>query len=36
MLVSPDQIDATLDALFALGYSEHFLAPRMAESGTWS
>jgi len=33
IMVSPDQIDATLDALFALGYSEHFLAP--PDGGKW-
>ena len=27
IMVLPDQIEATLDALFALGYSEHFLTP---------
>jgi hypothetical protein len=27
IMVWPDQIEATLDALFALGYSEHFLTP---------
>jgi hypothetical protein len=27
IMVWPDQIEATLDALFALGYGEHFLTP---------
>jgi hypothetical protein len=31
IMVLPDQIDATLDALFALGYSEHFRAQPDAE-----
>jgi hypothetical protein len=33
IMVLPDQIDATLDALFALGYSEHFLTP--PDAGKW-
>ncbi|WP_425908241.1 nucleotidyltransferase family protein [Nitrobacter sp. TKz-YC02] len=31
VMVLPDQIDATLDALFALGYVEHFLTPPTAK-----
>jgi hypothetical protein len=33
IMVLPDQIDATLDALFALGYSEHFRTP--PDAGKW-
>ena len=33
IMVLPDQIDATFDALFALGYSEHFLTP--PDAGKW-
>ncbi len=33
IMVLPDQIDATLDALFALGYSEHFQTP--LDAGKW-
>jgi hypothetical protein len=33
IMVLPDQIDATLDALFALGYSVHHLTP--PDAGKW-
>jgi hypothetical protein len=33
IMVLPDQIDATLDALFASGYSKHFVAP--PDAGKW-
>jgi hypothetical protein len=32
-MVLPDQIEATLDALFALGYSVHHLTP--PDAGKW-
>jgi hypothetical protein len=33
IMVLPDQIEATLDALFALGYSVHYLTP--PDAGKW-